>query len=76
MWPERRLVVELDSWRYHRSRKSFETDRKRDTAVQMAGGRTIRVTDRRLRCEPDTLEREIRTLLATASDPGRYATRI
>ncbi len=32
-WPRHRLVVEVDSYQYHRSRQAFETDRERDAAL-------------------------------------------
>ena len=46
--PRQRLVVELDSWEFHRHRAAFERDRARDAALQAAGYRTIRITHRRL----------------------------
>lgn len=47
-WPRQRVVVELDGWRFHRTWRSFEDDRRRDTVLQVAGDRAIRVTQRRL----------------------------
>jgi hypothetical protein len=63
LWPSARLIVELDSWEHHSHRAAFERDRARDPLLLLAGYRTIRVTDRRLRNEQDRLEHEIRTLL-------------
>jgi very-short-patch-repair endonuclease len=51
-WPRERLVVELDSWEHHRSRRSFEEDRDRQEKLSMAGIETIRITGTRLRREP------------------------
>lgn len=51
-WEEERLVVELDSWEHHRSRRSFEEDRDRQEKLSMAGIETIRITGTRLRREP------------------------
>jgi very-short-patch-repair endonuclease len=51
-WPRERLVVELDSWEHHRSRRSFEEDRERQEKLSMAGIETIRITGTRLRREP------------------------
>jgi very-short-patch-repair endonuclease len=45
---EARLLVETDSWRYHRSREQFERDRHRDAAHARAGYRTLRFTDTQL----------------------------
>jgi very-short-patch-repair endonuclease len=51
LWPQARLVVELDSWEFHRHRAAFERDRARDPDLLLAGYRTIRVTHRRLDTE-------------------------
>ena len=47
-----RLIVEADSWRYHRTRRAFEDDRARDVLTTKAGYRTLRFTDRRLTDDP------------------------
>ncbi|HEV2062258.1 MAG TPA: type IV toxin-antitoxin system AbiEi family antitoxin domain-containing protein, partial [Solirubrobacteraceae bacterium] len=44
LWRGRGLVVELDGWRYHRSRQAFEDDRARDQALARAGHRVLRFT--------------------------------
>jgi hypothetical protein len=36
-WPERKLTVELDSYRYHRSRHAWELDRKRERQAYARG---------------------------------------
>jgi very-short-patch-repair endonuclease len=51
-WAPERLAVELDSWEYHRSRRSFEQDRERQENLAMAGIETIRISGTRLRREP------------------------
>jgi very-short-patch-repair endonuclease len=63
VWPGRRLVVELDSWSFHRTRDAFERDRARDEALQLARHRVIRVTSRRMAHEPAALEVTLRALL-------------
>jgi predicted transcriptional regulator of viral defense system len=47
-WPEARLIVEVDGWRYHSTRRAFETDRERDAILQASGWRVVRVTERQL----------------------------
>ena len=47
-WPESRLVVELDGYKYHKDRRKFERDRLQDTKLQLAGCMTIRVTQARI----------------------------
>jgi very-short-patch-repair endonuclease len=48
LWPAQRLIVELDGYQYHRTRRAFESDRVRDAELQLAGYRTLRITHRRL----------------------------
>jgi very-short-patch-repair endonuclease len=36
-WPEHRLTVELDSYRYHNSRQSWERDRRREREARARG---------------------------------------
>lgn len=62
-WPDRGVVVELDSWGFHRTHEQFELDRRRDMTLQLAGLRTFRVTNRRLRRDRDALSRELRSAL-------------
>jgi very-short-patch-repair endonuclease len=52
-WEPERFAVELDSWEHHRSRRSFEEDRKRQESLAMSGIETIRITGTRLKHEPD-----------------------
>lgn len=63
VWPDHLVVLELDSWTHHADREAFETDRKRDAAIQVAGYRILRVTHRRMHREGDQLEAEIRRLV-------------
>jgi predicted transcriptional regulator of viral defense system len=64
VWERKKLIVELDSRRHHMGIAEFESDRKRDTKLQMAGYRIARVTDHRLKREADELEADLRSLLA------------
>jgi very-short-patch-repair endonuclease len=52
LWPEHRLIVEVDGYRFHGHRRAFERDRRRDAAHVAAGYVVIRVTWRQLREEP------------------------
>jgi very-short-patch-repair endonuclease len=67
LWPQQRLAAELDSWEFHRHRAAFERDRARDAALQVAGYRTIRITDRRMNNEAPTLASELRALLGRST---------
>jgi very-short-patch-repair endonuclease len=70
LWPTQRLVVELDGFAYHRHRAAFERDRARDTALQVAGYRVIRLTHRRLSDDAENVAREIRTCLSLTTNMG------
>jgi very-short-patch-repair endonuclease len=63
-WPEHRLIVEIDSYTYHRTRRSFEADRERDAKLQRRGWRVLRITDRRLHADPAGVIADIREMLA------------
>jgi very-short-patch-repair endonuclease/predicted transcriptional regulator of viral defense system len=65
-WPAAGLVVEVDGYAFHRGRRSFESDRRRDTDMALAGLRTIRLTQRRIAREPERVQAELRVLLARA----------
>jgi hypothetical protein len=43
-WPEHRLTVELDSFRYHNSRRSWEQDRRREREARARGDEFRRYT--------------------------------
>jgi len=43
-WPEQRLTVELDSYRFHNSRHAWEADRKREREARAPGDDCRRFT--------------------------------
>lgn len=48
LFPGEKIVVELDSWEFHRDRDAFETDRDRDVERLVAGYLTVRITWERI----------------------------
>jgi hypothetical protein len=56
-WPGRRVIVELDSWTFHRSRRAFVEDRRRVAVLQLAGYMVLPVT---------TLDAEAARLISAA----------
>jgi very-short-patch-repair endonuclease len=52
LFPEERVIVEIDSWGYHSDREAFESDRDRDAERLAAGIETVRVTEERLTAWP------------------------
>jgi very-short-patch-repair endonuclease len=65
-WPEARLIVEIDGWSSHGTRRAFERDRVRDAVHVTAGWRVVRITRRRLLLEPEAVAEQLARLLAAA----------
>ncbi len=62
-WRAQRLVLETDGAGSHRTRRSFEDDRRRDQRLTLAGWRVVRVTHRQLRTEPQRIAALLEGLL-------------
>ena len=67
VWPEHKLVVEVDSWGFHRDRKGFENDRARDAILVAHGYRVIRFTATQLDEQPLVVIGQLSAALALAS---------
>lgn len=63
LWPEARLIVELDGFKSHGTKRAFRKDRKRDRRLGAAGYHVTRVTEAQLRGEPAAMAADLRTLL-------------
>lgn len=59
-------MVELDGFRFHRTRRSFEADRRRDVKLQLAGIPVLRFTHARVETEPRQVLREVAGMLGVA----------
>ncbi len=53
LFPDHKLVVEVDGYMFHRQRPAFEEDRSRGAALAAAGLTVMRFTPRQLTREPD-----------------------
>jgi hypothetical protein len=62
-WPEHRLTVELDSYRYHRSRHAWEQDRRREREARARGDEFRRYTYGDVVEHPGLMLAELRALL-------------
>ena len=62
-WPERRLTVELDSYRFHATRYAWEQDRERERAARARGDEFRRYTWRDVVEDPEPTRIELRRLL-------------
>ena len=67
LWREQRLVVELDGWRFHRTREAFERDRERDQALVRSGHRVLRFTHRQITERPRDVARTVRAALGSTT---------
>jgi hypothetical protein len=60
LWREERLIGELDGRAFHDTAAAFERDRLRDTDLQLAGYKVLRITWRRLTREPAAVAETLR----------------
>jgi very-short-patch-repair endonuclease len=63
LWPERRVVVELDGFAAHGTRSAFREDRARDRRLRVAGYGVIRIAPEQLEDEAVVLAADLRELL-------------
>lgn len=59
-WPQRRLVVEADSYRWHRSPSALNDDRERDVTLTLAGYTVLRFTYEQVTRRPRYVIRALR----------------
>ena len=58
-----KVIVEIDGWGYHQDRRSFESDRERDTIAAEHGHLTVRLTGLRLDGQPAEEARRLHRIL-------------
>jgi very-short-patch-repair endonuclease len=66
IWPDERVIVEVDGFVVHSSRTAFERDRRRDAHFAAAGFVVIRFTWHQLRHRPMAVAARLAATLATA----------
>ena len=69
-WPELRLTVELDSYRFHGSRHAWEQDRRREREAYARGDDFRRFTHGDVFERPSSMLRELTGLLRGSPDRG------
>jgi very-short-patch-repair endonuclease len=62
-WPDQRLVVETDGYRYHSSRQAKRRDNRRDRQLTALGWRPVRFTYEEIAFEPGEVAQELVRLL-------------
>jgi very-short-patch-repair endonuclease len=67
LWAAEKVIVEVDSWRYHGNPRAFERDRRKDLALQTAGYQVIRITAKQLELEPYVIVAQIARALDRAA---------
>jgi very-short-patch-repair endonuclease len=69
-WPEYRLTVELDGYRFHNSRYSWEQDRRREREARARGDEFRRYTYADVTEDPRFMLAELRRLLRPVGNPA------
>jgi very-short-patch-repair endonuclease len=69
VWPAHRLVVEVDGWNYHRTKRSFKNDRRRDRKLLRAHWRAARFTGDEVTDEAAGVAAELSELLSDGPWP-------
>jgi hypothetical protein len=64
LWREEHLIVEADTFTYHRGSVSFEDDHARDLYLRQRGYAIHRFTDKQLETEPERIVADIRGALS------------
>ncbi len=63
-WPDKKLIVEADSYTYHSMPGAFERDRERDQQLTLAGYTVVRFTYSQVARQPKLVRRRLRRLLS------------
>lgn len=64
LWRAQRLIVEVDTFTYHRGSIAFADDHQRDLELRRQGYAVHRFTDEQLEAEPDRVAADIREALS------------
>ncbi len=64
LFPEEKVIVELDGYEFHRTRASFEGDRERDATTLQHGYVTVRMTWQRVKSTPEREAVRLQQILA------------
>jgi very-short-patch-repair endonuclease len=59
VWPERRIVVEIDGWRFHRTVQAADRDAQRGNEAALAGWLHLRFSRRRIVLRSHDVQRDL-----------------
>ncbi|HEU4943968.1 MAG TPA: type IV toxin-antitoxin system AbiEi family antitoxin domain-containing protein [Solirubrobacterales bacterium] len=65
LWRQRRLIVETDSYRYHRGHQAFKDDHARDLELRDRGFEVIRLSETQVDEEPRKVAEVLHRMLAS-----------
>jgi len=63
LWPDAKLIGELDGFRSHGTRRAFRKDRRRDRRLGAHGFHVVRITEDQLRGEPREVAADLLALI-------------
>jgi len=66
-WPRHHLVVELDGFGAHGTRRAFADNRRRDVKLQLAGERVVRFVHEQVQHTPNAVITDVRGLLGSTT---------
>jgi very-short-patch-repair endonuclease len=70
-WHRQRVIVEVDGWDTHRTRRAFHEDRRRDRLLRVHGWDVLRFTHRDVARDPGQVMSAVHAIVrAAASVPG------
>jgi very-short-patch-repair endonuclease len=61
-WRDRRLIVETDSYVYHRGEEAFQDDHSRDLDLKGLGYEVVRLSERQINEEPNKVAKTLAAL--------------
>ena len=65
-WPDRRVVVETDSYLYHRGKVAFQDDRARDLDLRRRGFEVLRLSEKQVNEQPEVVAEVVAEALSSA----------
>jgi very-short-patch-repair endonuclease len=63
LWRDRQLIVETDSYIYHRGEEAFQDDHSRDLDLKGLSYEVVRLSERQINEEPKKVARTLAALL-------------
>jgi Protein of unknown function (DUF559) len=67
VWHRERVVVEVDGWKTHQTKRAFQEDRRRDQLLRLEGWQVVRFTWDDVTERPEHVAKVVRAMLATAA---------